>query len=175
LAKYLIHPEDKAALDQLESIPLFPQCVKAFLNIGPERLIRGRNMSQKVLLGPRQLPEIYRYLPPAVDALQIEEPEFYLEMSPMPNAYTMGDTTISITVTSGLLEMMEEDEIQAVIAHECGHIACRHTLYHMMASMLVQFGTQIFGPLAALAAPSRWRCCIGSGAASFRQTGQECL
>jgi Zn-dependent protease with chaperone function len=148
-----IHPEDAAALQNLQAIPLFPQCVKMFLKLGVETQLHGYNMAQKVRLAPDQLPEIYRYLPPACDALGIVEPEFYLEMNPQPNAYTMGDSTIGITVTSGLIESMTEEEVRAVVAHECGHIACHHTLYRTMAQLLVQFGSAVFGPLAAVSMP----------------------
>jgi len=50
LAKYFIHPEDRAALEQLESIPLFPECVKAFLKFFPERSVHGLNMAEKIRL-----------------------------------------------------------------------------------------------------------------------------
>ncbi|MGH8605666.1 MAG: M48 family metallopeptidase, partial [Gammaproteobacteria bacterium] len=80
---------------------------------------------------------------------------FYLEMNPNPNAYTYGDTRIFITLTSGLVEYLEEDELQAVIAHECGHVACQHVLYHTMASMLIEYGSSIFGSLAVLSEPIR--------------------
>jgi len=152
-ASSYIHPEDKAALDNLTAIPLFPTCVKAFMKIFSEKFIYGTNMAQKIRLGPTQLPEIYNYLPPILETLGIEEPQFYLEMNPAPNAYTFGDTQIFVTVTSGLLEYLEEDEVKAVLAHECGHIACHHVLYHTMATMLFQFGTKIFGPLAVVAGP----------------------
>jgi Zn-dependent protease with chaperone function len=61
--------------------------------------------------------------------LGIEEPEFYLKMDPQPNAWTYGDTRVFITLTSGLVEALDDEELDAVIAHECGHIICRHTLY----------------------------------------------
>ena len=84
----------------------------------------------------------------------IDEPDFFLsDKNPVPNAYTQGDTRILITATSGLIELLEEDEIRAVLAHECGHIACRHVLYHTMAQMLSRYGAAIFGPLAALSMP----------------------
>lgn len=102
-------------------------------------------MASKVRLGPNQLPEVYNLLPPICEVLGIKEPEFYLEMDPSPNAYTVGDTDVSITVTSGLLEYMEEDELKAVIAHECGHIACRHCLYHTMGSIILTQGTDLLG------------------------------
>ena len=54
-------------------------------------------------------------------------------MDPNPNAWTFGDTKIFITITSGLVDMMTEEELDAVIAHECGHILCHHVLYHSIA------------------------------------------
>ncbi|OPY55899.1 MAG: heat shock protein HtpX [Pelotomaculum sp. PtaU1.Bin035] len=143
-----IHPEDKAALDNLMTIPLLPACVKAFIKLYPEHFLYGMNMAQKIRLGPEQLTEIYGFLPPICESLGIGEPEFYLEMSPVPNAYTYGDTRIFLTVTSGLIEYLEKEEIRAVLAHECGHIACHHVLYHTMANILINYGAQVFGPLA---------------------------
>jgi len=147
------HPEDRAALDKLRAIPLFPACVKAFMKFMPERQLHGLNMAQKIRLTPRQLPKIYRHLPPACKALEIEEPEFYLELDPQPNAYTYGDKRVFVTVTSGLIDALEDDEIYAVIAHECGHIACQHVMYRTMTSFLIRLGERIFGPLSVLSIP----------------------
>lgn len=148
-----IHPEDKAALENLENIPMFTTCLKAFMKFLPEQYLHGMNMAQKIRLGPEQLPHIYNLLPPICDVLDIPEPEFYLEMNPAPNAYTYGDSKVFLTVTSGLLEYLDEDEVTAVIAHECGHIACHHVLYHTMATMLLNFGSKVLGPVSALSVP----------------------
>lgn len=147
-----IHPEDAAALRQLESIPGFPTLVKKFYALGYEKLLYGMNMAKCIRLTPTQLPELYRHLPPICEKLGIAEPEFYLEMNPMPNAYTFGDTKIFITMTSGLVEMMDSEELDAVIAHECGHILCRHVLYHNMAQLLLNHA-EGFGLLGMLSAP----------------------
>jgi Zn-dependent protease with chaperone function len=147
------HPEDRAALEKLRAIPLFPACVQAFMKFMPERQLHGLNMAQKIRLSPKQLPKIYRHLPTACEALQIAEPEFYLELDPRPNAYTYGDKRVFVTVTSGLIEALEDDEIYAVVAHECGHIACQHVLYRTMAIFLIQAGETIFGPLSVLSIP----------------------
>lgn len=147
-----IHPEDAAALQQLESIPGFPLLVKKILALGLEQLQYGINMASTIRLSSKQLPEIYKHLPPICQKLGIEEPEFYLEMNPMPNAYTFGDTKIFITITSGLVEMMDDEELDAVIAHECGHILCRHVLYNSLANYL-RLGANALGILGSLAAP----------------------
>jgi Zn-dependent protease with chaperone function len=150
-----IHPEDQAALDSLNAIPLLPTCIKSFMSVFHEQLLHNQNMAEKIRLGPGQLPEIYNHLPPICQLLGIEEPELYLEMDPTPNAYTFGDTQISITLTSGLIDALEEDELKAVIAHECGHIVCRHTLFKTMVHYLSQFGPsmQFPGPLKIIGDP----------------------
>lgn len=73
-------------------------------------------------------------------------------MNPMPNAYAFGDTKTAITVTSSLVEMMSKDELTAVVAHECGHIACHHMLYHSLAQILAN-ALGMFEALANLAVP----------------------
>lgn len=147
-----IHPEDAAALKQLESIPGFPTLVKKFYSLGYEKLYYGNNMASNIRLSETQLPELYNLLPPICAKLGIAIPEFYLEMNPMPNAYTFGDTKIFITMTSGLVEMLNEEELTAVLAHECGHILCRHVLYHSVADLLVR-GADSLGMLGMLTTP----------------------
>ncbi len=132
-----IHPEDDAARRNLEALPGFSTITKWFLEVGLEQLIHGLFMAEKIRLSSTQLPEIYGKLPPICQKFGINEPEFYLEMNPVPNAYTTGDKQVFMVVTSGLLEHLNDDEVSAVLAHECGHILCRHVFYHTMAKMLL--------------------------------------
>ena len=142
-----IHPEDAAALRQMENIPGFATLVKKILAIGIENLQYGVNMASSIRLSEKQLSQLYRHLPPICQKLGIKEPEFYLQMNPMPNAWTSGDTRIYITMTSGLVEMMSDEELDAIIAHECGHILCRHVLYHTVAGWLTEGLTGVLGDL----------------------------
>ena len=111
-----IHPEDAAALRQMEGIPGFAALVKKILAIGIENLQYGVNMASSIRLSDKQLPQIYRHLPPICQRMGIPEPEFYLQMSPVPNAWTSGDTRIYITVTSSLVEMMSDEELKKELA-----------------------------------------------------------
>lgn len=142
-----IHPSDEEARKNLEAIPGFKTALKSFMKIGIETLLHGTNMASKIRLSPTQLGHIYKLLPPICDELNIKEPEFYLEMNPTPNAYTTGDSLVAITLTSGLVEYLTENELIAVIAHECAHIACRHVLYGTMAQMLLNGTSGFLGTL----------------------------
>ena len=150
-----IHPEDAAALRQLESIPGFPALVKKVMALGFEQLQYGLNMATAIRLSPNQLPKLYNHLPPICERLGIAEPEFYLQMDPRPNACTFGDTKIYITITSGLVEFLDDEELDAVIAHECGHILCRHVLYHSIASYILS-GADSLGILGSLTVPIQY-------------------
>lgn len=146
-----IHPEDAAALKTLQAIPALPKITKAIMDIQAEQLQTGLNLATKIKLSPRQLPELYNILPPLCEQLGIKEPDFYLMMSPEPNASAFGDTQTAITITSGLVELMTEEELRAAIAHECGHIFCHHMLYSTLVShILNNTGVkQIIGKLVA--------------------------
>ena len=147
-----IHPEDAAALRQLENISGFTAIAKKVLELVYERLKYGLNMASCIRLSPTQLPQLYNHLPPICQKLGIQEPDFYLEMNPMPNAYTSGDTRVFVVVTSGLVEIMDDKELDAVLAHECGHILCHHVVYKMVADYLAM-GLDALGLLGKLAVP----------------------
>jgi Zn-dependent protease with chaperone function len=150
-----IHPEDAAALRQLESIPGFPALVKKIMALGLEQMQYGVNMATAIRLSSTQLPQLYKHLPPICEKLGITEPEFYLQMDPIPNAWTFGDTKIYITITSGLVELLDDEELDAVIAHECGHILCRHVLYHSIAQYILS-GADAMGILGSLTIPIQY-------------------
>lgn len=138
-----IHPEDAAAIHQLESLTGFSTLLKKIYALGLEKLQYGINMASTIRLSEKQLPHIYKLLLPICEKLGIAVPELYLQMDPTPNAWTFGDTRIYITVTSGLIEQLTDEEITAVLAHECGHILCRHVLYHSLAQYIVEFSNKL--------------------------------
>jgi len=145
---YFVHPEDEKALNAMKAVPGFETIVKKFLKVGYETMLHGINMASKIQLSDKQLPGIYHRVTRICDKFGIEYPEVYLEMSPYPNAYTFGDTQIFMVLTSALFEYLDDDEVDSVISHECGHILCRHVLYHTIAEFLKTGMTGILGDIA---------------------------
>jgi len=129
----LQHPYDRAALSALQRVPGLDIVVRKFIELFPERVAYIQNVAQTVRVSSKQCPQLYSLFQEACAILDIPEPELYAAQHPAPNAYTSGCERPYIVVTTGLLDLMSEDEVLAVIAHELGHIKSGHVLYKTMA------------------------------------------
>ena len=142
------HPLDKQAIAALEKVPLLPQVTAKFSEIWSEKFIRVMQTSSSLRVSARQFPTLYRDYERMAHVLDLRElPTLYLRTSPEINAYAMGISDYFIVVTTGLIELMDEDELLAVIAHEMGHVKCQHMLYTTMVSFLTMFGSAVLDKL----------------------------
>lgn len=127
------HPLDREATAQLKRVKGFDQTAAKFLEYGFERLDHIWNNASNVRVSARQFPKLHAMLEECCHILDLSpEPALYVASGPV-NAYTAGHNNPYIVVFTGLLDLMDDDEVMAVIAHEVGHIKCGHVLYHMMA------------------------------------------
>jgi len=140
-----IHPEDVKALEAVQAIPGLGPLMKSFMKTFTEDMLHGMYMGSGIRLGKEQLPEVYDLLPPICERLGVKEPELYLRYDPYPNAFTTGVTNCFVNVTTGLLGCVSEMELKAVLAHECGHIACNHVLYHTLSQVLLSAASSLLG------------------------------
>ncbi len=132
-----IHPTDRITLAALKKIPLFDTLCSKVLSVLNEPQRNIIDMSSKVHITEDQLPRVYYMVQSICTKLGIDMPNIYLKLDREPNACTYGTEQISITINSGLLECLEDDELYAVLAHECGHIACKHVLYHTIGAFIL--------------------------------------
>jgi len=66
-------------------------------------------------------------------------PDIYVIDDAAPNAFATGRDPqhASVAVTAGLLETLNREELQGVVAHELGHVANRDVLYMMMVGVML--------------------------------------
>jgi heat shock protein HtpX len=89
-----------------------------------------------------EYPEIYQRLAPIVGTLAqrmaIPMPKLWVTPDLSPNAFATGrnPTHASVAVTSGILQLMKDDELAAVLAHELGHVKNRDILISSIAATL---------------------------------------
>ena len=129
-----IHKLDKAAKDALDAFPQMLKICEAYMAEVDEKSAKIELLSSAIRLSENQMPEIYALLPPICQKLGIDMPDLYYVKSKEINAMTGGNTVPYIIITSKLVEELSPEMIASVLAHECGHIACRHSLYHLLAT-----------------------------------------
>jgi Zn-dependent protease with chaperone function len=137
-AKDFQHPWDASATEALKSVPGIDLVVTKIMEYGLERIFYLNNTASNVRVTERQFPRLYRSLGWGCKILNIEEPELYIAVDPVPNAFTYGHTRPFITLTSGLVDMLDDEERFFVIGHELGHIKAGHVLYTVIARNIAE-------------------------------------
>lgn len=136
-ADLYVHDLDRRAADALNQFPKFVKLLEAYSANYDEKAAKINLLSTAIRLSENQMPEVYSPLLPICDQLGIEPPELYYVRDKRANAATFGSVHPCIYVTSGLVNTLPLKLLPSVLAHECGHIACKHSLYHSIAAQLV--------------------------------------
>jgi len=132
------HPLDREALKSLMKVKGFDFLTKKVLEWGLERVERLKLLSSGLKVTEKQCPSIYRVFMDCCEILDVRNPPDLFIESGGANAYTTGYTKPAVVATTGLLNIMEEDELYFVFGHELGHVKCGHVLYMMMARHIGQ-------------------------------------
>jgi Zn-dependent protease with chaperone function len=145
------HPADRAALEVVKKIPLLDKVFAKLIELGAERYLRVFLTGSSVHVTPKQCPKIYKLFREACDILDVAEPDLYIMSNPVPNAFTFGFERPVIVIHSGLIDLLTEDELMAVLGHELGHVKAGHVLYKTIAMFLLNIAKNIFGAGGVLA------------------------
>ena len=137
------HPLDLSNTRVLSSIPGVEAIIKSLVSPVAEEALFMEQISSSILVGPSQLPQLHARLLRAAAVLGVRAPELYIKQAPRPNAYTLavnGRKPI-IVVHTALLELLDEAEVEAVLAHELGHLKCDHGIWLTAANALAAAGS----------------------------------
>ena len=146
------HPADRAALAALRRIPGFDQVLKALFGLFGEKPIRLTFQANAVRVGPKQFPEIHAQYQRVLKTMDAPAPyDLFISQTPLVNAGAYGMQKPFIVLNSGLLRVLDEDEIEFILGHELGHIMSGHVLYRTMTVLLLQLAQMGF-PIVGLAA-----------------------
>ena len=133
IASRFQHPQDQAATEALGGIPGLDMVVSKVMELGLERVYYLENIADNVRVTARMFPRLHRYLGWGCRILDVDEPELYVTLDPNPNAFTYGHKSPFIVLTSGLIDMLGDEELAFVVGHELGHIKAGHVLYTVLA------------------------------------------
>ncbi|MFQ6135507.1 MAG: M48 family metalloprotease, partial [Nitrososphaerales archaeon] len=86
----------------------------------------------------REQPNLHRMVESICRKTGLKKPKVMLADIPLPNAFAYGSPRYGnrVAVTTGLLNNLEAEEVEAVLAHEIGHLKHRDVQVMMFASVL---------------------------------------
>lgn len=133
------HPADRQSADALTSLlgPAVPLIRAAYGNVVDEVAFL-ENLATGVKVDENQLPELQSSLVRACGVLDLAVPDLYVRQAAMPNAYTLAvqGRRPFVVVTTALLDLLTPEEVEAVLAHELGHLKCEHGIAVALGGIL---------------------------------------
>lgn len=101
-------------------------------------------------LGQNDYPVFRRVAERVAQKTGVPLPRLYIVHDPAPNAFATGRNQkhAAIAATTGILELLNEDELEGVVAHEFGHIQNKDILINTVAGVLIGFILMMLHTLA---------------------------
>jgi heat shock protein HtpX len=103
-----------------------------------------------------ELPRVYQVVERMTQRIGIPMPKIYVIPTDSPNAFATGRNPqhASVAVTNGILNLLNDDELEGVLAHELGHVKNRDILTSSIAATLA-------GAITILARMGYWAALFG--------------
>lgn len=145
------HPADRAATAALTAIPGLDTVVRWLIEQGYERALYQQNLAASVRIGPKQRPDLNESFVRVLTVLDLQmssekPPALYVGQNPTLNAMTIGSQNPYVVLTSGLVGVLDPDELRAVMGHEVGHIMASHVVYHTALQILLGISVPLLSP-----------------------------
>jgi heat shock protein HtpX len=105
---------------------------------------------------PAESPELYGIVRGLVDRAKMPMPKVYIVDTPMPNAFATGrnPSHAAVAVTTGIMRILDKDELEGVVAHELSHVKNRDTLISSVAATIA-------GVVTFVASMAQWSLIFG--------------
>lgn len=103
-----------------------------------------------------QAPELYRIVQRLAQKAHMPMPKVYIVEDDSPNAFATGRNPehAAIAATTGILKILNEDELEGVLAHELSHVYNRDTLTSAIAATIA-------GAISTIASIAQWSMIFG--------------
>jgi heat shock protein HtpX len=128
------------------------------INVGAywfsDRIVLSMYHAQPVT--PAEAPQLYRMVERLTQHAGLPMPALYVIPDPTPNAFATGRDPqhSAVAVNEGLLRILDEDEVEGVVAHELAHIKNRDTLISTVAATIA-------GAITMIANMAQWAMLFG--------------
>ena len=103
-----------------------------------------------------ELPRVYAVVERLSQKMGIPMPKIYVIPTDSPNAFATGRNPqhASVAATRGILQLLNDEELEGVLAHELGHVSNRDILISSVAATIA-------GAITMIASMGRWAMIFG--------------
>ena len=109
-----------------------------------ERAFRLQFLASGVRVSERQFPQINDMVRDGAYVLDLPEiPEVFVTQTPLVNAMALGSDKPFIVINTGLIDLLDAEELRTVVGHELGHVLSGHAVYRTMLFHLINLAARI--------------------------------
>ena len=138
------HPADRTALVALRKLTGFDVLLRRLAGLFNDRSLRLMFLASSVRASNEQFPQLYQAMLDGCYVLDLPVvPELYISQNPLVNAMTLGADKPFIVITTGMVELMDPEEMRFIIGHELGHVLSGHAVYRTMLFHLINLARRV--------------------------------
>ena len=109
-----------------------------------ERAMRLNFLAGGVRVSERQFPQINDMVRDGAYILDLPDvPEVFITQDPAVNAMTLGSDRPFMVITTGMVDLLDPEELRTVVGHELGHVLSGHAVYRTMLYNLINLARRI--------------------------------
>jgi Zn-dependent protease with chaperone function len=109
-----------------------------------ERSLRLQFLASGVRVSERQFPQINDMVRDGAYVLDLPQiPEVFVTQNPIVNAMALGADQPFIVINTGLVDLLDAEELRSVVGHELGHVLSGHAVYRTMLFHLINLAARI--------------------------------
>ncbi len=109
-----------------------------------ERALRLQFLASGVRVSERQFPQINDMVRDGAYVLDLPQiPEVFVTQNPIVNAMALGADQPFIVINTGLVDLLDAEELRTVVGHELGHVLSGHAVYRTMMFHLINLAARI--------------------------------
>lgn len=143
-ANDFMHTQDLQAMQTLLKVPGLSLVLKTMIKNSYEVFQRISHWGENIKVTTKTCGYIHDMVSSASAILGVPCPDVFIAQRPYAECYTTCVDKPLITINSGMVELLNDEELYAIIAHEVGHVKCGHVVYNMLHRFIVKF-PDLFG------------------------------
>tara|TARA_B100000965_G_C19566168_1_gene746921 strand:- start:60 stop:1007 length:948 start_codon:yes stop_codon:yes gene_type:complete len=138
------HPEDRDALDKLESIPGVRKIAFKIWEVFLDKVWYIQSTGSFVEVNKENSPKLYSIFINACEILDFDEiPPLYINNAGDINAFAIGVNRPFVALSYHCIERLNDSEMSFILGHELGHIKSGHVLYRSIARKFQDYLKQL--------------------------------